>query len=484
MSKKLPIVAIVGRANVGKSSLFNAILHSREAIVAREAGTTRDSIMAKAEYNDQNFWLVDTAGIKDPEDDFESTIQEQVAQAADSADVIWVMVEADVPITEEDRRVAKMALRSKKPVFLIINKVDKARREDLSGFDRLGIKPIIKTSTTHRTGIEELLEKLIDVVPKATQIEDDDRLRIAIVGRPNVGKSQLFNTLAKKQQAVVADRAGTTRDVNSTVVKYQGREVEFLDTAGIRKNGKIEVGIERFSVIRALAAIEKADVCFLLIDVNDLNVQLDQKIAGMVKEAGKGLVLVVSKWDSVDEKDAFTRDDLAPRIAHNFDFVPWAPLIFTSSVTGQNVTKLFDIASDIDIQRNKRIATKDLNKWLRQAVDAHPPAGLKNRSPKLNYIVQESDNPTPAFKVFGSHTKFLHWSYKRYLDRKLRETYDYGGTAIEFWFIEKHVTHKHGESPTKYTDKERAKIAQRAANDAAKLAPGKPELAEKPTNTY
>jgi len=449
MSKKLPIVAIVGRANVGKSSLFNAILDRREAIVAREAGTTRDSIMAKAEHDGQNFWLIDTAGIKDPADEFEFTIQEQIVQAADSADVIWVMVEADVPITEEDRRVAKMALKSQKPVFLIINKVDKAKGADLTGFDRLGIKPIIRTSTTQGKGIEELLDKVAAIIPDASEVEDDDRLRIAVVGRPNVGKSYLFNTLAKKQQAIVADKAGTTRDVNRTVVRYQGREVELLDTAGIRRSGKIKVGIERFSLIRAVSAIEQSDICLLLMDVNELNVQLDQKIAGMVKDAGKGLVLVVSKWDSVEGKDAFTRDELAPQIAANYDFVPWAPLIFTSSITGQNITKIFDIAMDIDEQRAKRIATPELNKWLRQAVDDHPPAGLKNRAPKLNYMVQESDNPIPAFKIFGSHTKFVHWSYRRYLETRLRKVYGYEGTPIQLWFIEKHATHKHGHSPTK-----------------------------------
>ncbi len=449
MSKKLPIIAIVGRANVGKSSLFNAILERREAIVAREAGTTRDSIMAKAEYRGQNFWLVDTAGIKDPEDDFEFTIQEQITQAADSADVIWVMVEANVPITEEDRRVAKLALKSRKPVFLVINKVDKARGTDLTGFDRLGIKPIIRTSATQGRGVEQLLGELIEVIPKVTQQEDGNRLRIALLGRPNVGKSYLFNTLSKKQQAIVADRAGTTRDINRSVVRHKGREIELLDTAGIRRSGKIEVGIERFSVIRALSAIEQADVCLLLMDVNELNSHLDQKIAGMIKDAGKGLVLVVSKWDDVEGKDAYTRDALAPQIAAHYDFVPWAPLIFTSAVSGQNVTKLFDLAQDIDEQRGKRIKTSELNQWLRQAIDAHPPAGLKNRSPKLNYMVQETDNPTPAFKIFGAHTRFVHWSYRRYLETRLRKSYGYEGTPIQLWFIEKHLSHKHGTSPTK-----------------------------------
>ena len=447
--KKLPIVAIVGRANVGKSSLFNAILARREAIVAHEAGTTRDSITAKAHWNGQDFWLVDTAGMKDAEDEFEFTIQEQITQAADSADVIWVVVEANVPITEEDRRVAKMALQSRKPVFLVVNKVDKARGGDTAGFVRLGIKPIVETSVPQRRGIGELLNLLVAHIPAATQTDASDRLHIALLGRPNVGKSQLFNTLAKKQQAIVADRAGTTRDINRAVVRFEGREIELMDTAGIRRPGKIGVGIEHFSVVRSLSAIEQADVCLLLMDVNELNVQLDQKIAGMIKEAGKGLILVVSKWDAVEGKSAFTRDALAPQIAATFDFVPWAPLVFTSSITGQNVAKLFELCLNIDQTRAKRIPTSELNQWLRQVTDNHPPAGLRNRAPKLNYIVQEDDNPIPAFKVFGSHTKFLHWSYKRYMERTLREKYGFEGTPIQLWFIEKHVTHRHGESPTR-----------------------------------
>lgn len=478
-TKKLPIVAIVGRANVGKSSLFNAILHRREAIVAKEAGTTRDSIMAKGHWNDQDFWLVDTAGVKDAEDEFEFTIQEQIQQAADSADVIWVVVEANVQITEEDRRVAKMALRSKKPVFLVVNKYDKARKADLSGFDRLGIKPIIHTSAVHQEGISELLDNLVASIPKVTLEDASDRLRIALLGRPNVGKSQLFNSLAKKQQAVVADRAGTTRDINRAIIRFEGREIEIMDTAGIRRPGKIGTGIEHFSVIRSLAAIEQADVCFLLMDANELNVQLDQKIAGMIKEAGKGLVLVVSKWDSLEEKDAFTRDALAPQIAATYDFVPWAPLIFTSAITGQNVTKLFEIAQEIDTRRGQRISTSELNRWLREMVDRHPPAGLKNRAPKLNYITQEDDNPIPAFKVFGSHTKFLHWSYKRYLERNLRERYHYEGTPVQLWFIEKHEGHKHGNSPTKEARSEQrkspAQIEQARINKIARQSKGSPK---------
>lgn len=439
MSKnKVPIVAIVGRANVGKSSLFNAILGYREAIVAHEAGTTRDSITAKANYGGKDFWLVDTAGMKDAEDEFEFTIQEQISQATDSADLIMVVVEADIPVNEEDRRIAKMALKSKKPVFLVINKLDKNRKLDINDYRKLGVKQIFATTTTQNKGIEELLDELSDNLPNATIKTDQNRIKVAILGRPNVGKSQLFNTLSKKQQAIVADRAGTTRDINRNVIKFNQQEIELLDTAGIRRSGKIEVGIEKFSVIRSLSAIEQADVCLLLMDVNELGTQLDQKIAGLVKEAGKGLILVVSKWDIVKDKDAYTRDLLAPQIQQEFIFVPWAPLIFTSSITGQNVTKIFELVSEIHHNRQQKISTSVLNRWLRAVVDEHPPAGLKNTHPRLNYITQ-TDEETPNFKVFGSQTKFLHWSYKRYLERRLREQFGFEGTTIKMWFIPKNV---------------------------------------------
>ncbi len=447
MSKKLPIVAIVGRANVGKSSLFNDILERREAIVAREAGTTRDSLWARAEHNGQNFWLIDTAGMKDAEDDFELTIQEQISEAAEAADVIWVVIEANTLVTEEDRRVATMALKSRKPVFLVVNKADKAKKAVREDYQRLGIKDIFLTSATQHQGIEQLLDSLTAIIPKAVQQDADDVLRIALLGRPNVGKSNLFNALAKKQQAIVADRAGTTRDINRANVKFEKRDVELLDTAGIRRSGKIQKGIEQFSVIRSLAAIEQADICLFLMDVNELNTALDQKIAGMIKEAGKGLIIVVSKWDSA-EKDPFTRDQLAAEIRQAYDFIPWAPLIFTSAVTGQNVTKIFEMAMEIDRERRKHIKTTELNRWLREITDKHPPAGLKNRMPKLNYIMQE-ENDAPNFKIYGAHTKLLHWSYKRYMERELREKYGFEGTAVKLWFFEKHVSHKHGVSPTR-----------------------------------
>jgi GTP-binding protein len=433
MASKLPTVAIIGQANVGKSSLFNRMVRAQQAIVAREAGTTRDNVLGKVEYRNHQFWLVDTAGLKDPNDEFEANIQEQITEAADAADVILVVVDSTQYPSDEDRIVAKKALKSKKPVILITNKTDLRESLPLEEFRRLGVKTIIRASAEHNRGVIEVLDKVIEEIPAKKERTADDVLRIALIGRPNVGKSNLFNTLAGKQQAIVANIAGTTRDVNRVPVRYEGRDIELLDTAGVRKQGKQEVGIEKFSVLRTLQAIEEADICFLLMDVNELSTQLDQRLAGIISEAGKGLVLVVSKWDSVIDKDAYTRDALAPRIARAFDFTPWAPLIFTSSVTGQNVTKLFDLAIDIDKRRHQEIKTRQLNDLLQRSIQRHPPAGLKNSHPKFRYIVQTDVSP-PWFVIYGSNLKFVHWSYKRYLERQIREKFDFIGTPVKFSF--------------------------------------------------
>lgn len=472
---KLPYVAIVGQTNVGKSSLFNRLYGSQEAIVAREAGTTRDNVIRKiavpvneqgnldamrgrseqrnetypkirrassgtpndAEHqNSRSFWLVDTAGLKPAEDEFEASIQEQITEATELADVILVVVDSTLYPSEEDRRIAKTALKSKKPVILVTNKADLKSSLPPDEFRRLGIKDIIRTSAEHNRGIRQLVEHIVTMLPETSSdltLSPSSDLTIALIGRPNVGKSHLFNTLGKKQQAIVANVAGTTRDVNRVSVNYHGETIELLDTAGIRRSGKQEQGIEKFSVLRTLAAVEEADVCLLLMDVNELSTQLDQKLAGLIKEAGKGLILVVTKWDIAEQKDAFTRDDLAPQIAREFAFVPWAPLIFTSSVTGQNVTKLFDLARDIKKRREQQFKTSELNKVLQTCVAKHPPAGLKNTFPKLRYMVQTDQSP-PWFVIFGGNLKLLHWSYKRYLERNMRDTFDLIGTPIMFSF--------------------------------------------------
>jgi len=433
MATKLPTVAIIGRANAGKSSLFNRFVKSKQAIVAREAGTTRDNVLGKVSYRDHQFWLVDTAGLKDPGDEFEASIQDQITEAAEAADAILVVVDSTEYVSDEDRIVAKKALKSKKPVILLTNKVDLAGNLPVDEFRRLGIKDIIRTSAEHAEGIQDTLDRLTELLPAKTEQEASDVIRVALIGRPNVGKSNLFNTLAGKQQALVANIAGTTRDVNRVQVKYKGEYIELLDTAGVRKQGKQEVGIEKFSVLRTLNAIEEADICFLLMDVNELNTSLDQRLAGIIDEAGKGLVVVVSKWDSVIDKDAYTRDALAPRISQAFDFVPWAPLIFTSSVTGQNVSKLFDLILDIHTRRTQEFKTRKLNDLLQKTIASHPPAGLKNTHPRLRYMVQTDVSP-PWFVIYGSNLKFLHWSYKRHLERVLREHFDLVGTALKISF--------------------------------------------------
>lgn len=436
MNNRAPIVAIVGRANVGKSSLFNAIIGRREAITAREAGTTRDKLTAKASWQNHDFWLVDTAGsIKEAADDFELTIQEQIKEAAATADVILLVTEADVPINDEDRRLAKMALKSRRPVLLVVNKLDKNRRADLKDWLKLGIRPVIGISVAQKRGIDSMLDELTGSLPKTKIAEKPERLKLAFLGRPNVGKSSLFNRLAAKEQAVVSSRAGTTRDVNRAFINHGGQELEIMDTAGIRRSGKVERGIEYFSMLRSLAAIEEADVGILLIDATEPGVQLDQKIAGLIKEAGKGLIVAISKSDSIGGE---ARRVLASQISQNLVFVPWAPLVFTSAISGQNAAKVIELAIDIDQNRRRRLTTAELNSWLRQAVDAHPPAGLKNRLPKLNYMVQEDGIAPPSFKIFGAHTKFLHWSYRRYLEKQFRAVWPFEGVPVKFWFIEKH----------------------------------------------
>jgi GTP-binding protein len=429
----LPIVAIVGRANVGKSSIFNRLIGYKQAIEADQPGTTRDPVYGEVDVNGRGFLLIDTAGLKSPEDDFEMSIQQQITEATAVADMIIVTVESMTQVTDEDRRAAKMALKSQKPVVLALNKYDKfPRKESTDRWQRLGIKTMIPTSATQNMGLDNLLEEILATVP-ARDASDDSDLKIALLGRPNAGKSALFNALGQKQQAIVSEQQGTTRDINRLNINYHGKKITWLDTAGIRKPGKIGYkSVEQFSVMRSVSAINEADVCCLLIDVNETKTKLDQKIAGMIKEASKPLILVVSKWDSMD-KDAYTRDQLAKSISLEYQFVNWAPLIFTSAVTGQNVTKLYDLALEGEEQANREFETSELNDWLEEAVAKHFPAGYSTAQPKLKYAVQVGHKP-PRIRLFGRQTDMIHWSYKRYLERTFRQKFDLTGTPIEFSF--------------------------------------------------
>ena len=436
--KKLPIVALIGQTNAGKSSILNRMAHKNIAIVAREEGTTRDNVMATI---DNSFVLIDTAGLKDPNDDFEASIQDQIADAIDAADVILVTLDSAKYFDHRDARIAKDALRSGKPVYLVLNKCDLGESLPVTEFRALGIAPenIYCVSATTGQGIN----KLKSVLPKGKASQNDDTLKIALIGRPNVGKSSLFNTLGKKQQAIVSSRQGTTRDVNRVTVKYKGRELEILDTAGLRKPGKREVGVEKFSAIRTLAAIEEADICCLLVDSTEPHSKLDQSLAGQIVEAGKGIIMVVTKSDLLDEAtptNYFGEENVGNRTAadflidaleKDFDFLPYAPVLITSSETGENVTQLFELALEIDQNRHMEIKTSDLNKILNEAIVSHPPAGLKNTRPKPKYIVQ-TDTCPPWFVVHGHDLGLLHWSWKRFLERKIREKYPFMGTPIMF----------------------------------------------------
>lgn len=506
--KKLPIVALIGQTNAGKSSILNRLAHRNIAIVAREEGTTRDNVMATI---DDKFVLVDTAGLKDPTDDFEASIQDQILDAIESADVILVTLDSTKYFDHRDAKITKDALRSGKPVYLALNKCDLRESLPMQEFRALGVAPerMYYVSATTGQGIRELKDEILarglSETPfsgrtfssstsyagapgksalraafsgqsgiyvselenlklpskkafSATRAEFP--LKIALIGRPNVGKSSLFNVLGRKQQAIVSSRQGTTRDVNRMQIKYKGREIEILDTAGLRRPGKREVGIEKFSAIRTLAAIEEADICCLLVDSTEPHSKLDQSLAGQIVEAGKGIIMVVTKIDLTkkqpedheavprDEKSATNEpsgdgrkrtedlptselDRILDDLEHDFDFLPYAPVVLTSSETGKNVTRLFELALEIDAARHIEVKTSELNKILSDAILSHPPAGLKNTRPKPKYIVQ-TDTCPPWFVVHGHDLSLLHWSWKRFLERKIREKYPFVGTPIMF----------------------------------------------------
>ena len=460
---KLPIVALIGQTNAGKSSILNRMARKNIAIVAREEGTTRDNVMATI---DDSFILIDTAGLKDPTDDFEASIQDQIQDAIEAADVILVTLDSSKYFDHRDAKIAKDALRSKKPVYLVLNKCDLGESLPLTEFRALGIAPenTFYVSATTGQGIAKLKEELTSrfgsrpsgpspradgAKPRAAALRNplngtsSSSLKIALIGRPNVGKSSLFNTLGKKQQAVVSSRQGTTRDVNRVQIKYKGREIEILDTAGLRKPGKREVGIEKFSAIRTLAAIEEADICCLLVDSTEPHSKLDQSLAGQIVGAGKGIIMVVTKSDLLENaeptnfygeeniKNRTAADFLLDALEKDYNFLPYAPVILTSSETGQNATQIFELALEIDAARHTEIKTSELNKILAAAIVEHAPAGLKNTRPKPKYIVQTDVCP-PWFVVHGHDLGLLHWSWKRYLERKIREKYPFVGTPIMF----------------------------------------------------
>lgn len=429
MSKEtLPIVTIVGRPNVGKSSLFNRLLGERKAIVSDIAGTTRDRVQAIVEWGGRSFWMVDTAGLETPQSDLEASMQQQLDAARDAADLIVIVIDSSTILADGDTRIIKEAHKSGKPIIIAANKSD--RKHPQVEFEKLPAKTIVPISAIHGTGSGDLLDEIIKQIPKRRKTSENKITTLAFLGRPNVGKSSLFNSLVGEERAIVDDSGGTTRDVNDTEITYKKKLWRLLDTAGIRKIGKRDSAVEHYSSLRSLAAINESDVCVLVTDATEPATAQEQRIAGMIKEAGKGMIIAVNKWDLTEREDEDAKR-LERIFRHQFQFMWWAPLLFTSATSAHNVFKILDLAAEVEKNRNRKLTTRELNDFLEDSVNTHPPAGLKNKHPKLRYITQVEVKP-PTFAVFGAQTPYLHWSYKRYLEGRLREAHDFSGTPVRF----------------------------------------------------
>ena len=439
-SIKLPVVLIVGQPNVGKSTLFNRLTNTNQAIVADESGTTRDLVEGVVEWQGQYFQLVDSAGLAKSDDELVQQAQGKIGESIETADVIVMLVDGTVPIGAYDRTVATTVLKSTKPAILVVNKSDQLHKSGPSdSFERLGITTVLPLAAISGQGsgdlLDEIVAKLGDKHGQAP-VKDETHIKVAILGRPNVGKSSLLNKAIGKPQALVSDVAGTTRDINYGEIKHGDFTLELADTAGLRRPGKIGRGVEFFSSLRTKKAIAWADVCIVLIDANDNSVSQDQTIAGLVKESGKSLILVVSKWDAVEDKEDKTMQHMSNRIGHSFQFVWWAPLIFTSAATGLNLSELYDLIVKVHGNSNTSITTARLNKILQAATSKQPPVGLKNTHPKLNYMTQVGTKP-PEFTIFCTHPDMIQFSYPRYLENTLRQEADFSGTPIVINFKHK-----------------------------------------------
>ena len=432
MSK--PIVAIVGRPNVGKSTLFNVIAGDSIAIVKDTPGVTRDRIYADCSWLNYNFTLIDTGGIgPDSSDVILSQMRDQAQIAIDTADVIIFLVDVRQGLTDADGKVADMLRRSQKPVVLCVNKVDsfKKMEADVYEFYNLGIGDPIPVSASNHQGVGDLLEAVSNHFKKdGSESDDDDRPRIAIVGRPNVGKSSIVNRLVGEKRVIVSDIAGTTRDAIDTPLKRNGREYILIDTAGLRRKSKIHEDLERYSIIRTVTAVERADVVVMVIDAAEGVAEQDAKIAGIAHERGKGVIIAVNKWDAV-EKDDKTIYKMTEKIKQTLAYMPYAEFVFISAKTGQRLDKLFELIDMIIENQSMRIATGVLNEILAEAVAMQQPPSDKGRRLKIFYMTQISVKP-PTFVVFVNDKKLMHYSYTRYIENQIRNAFGFRGTPLRF----------------------------------------------------
>lgn len=432
MSK--PVVAIVGRPNVGKSTLFNALAGEKISIVKDTPGVTRDRIYADVTWLDKEFTMIDTGGIEpDSRDVILSQMREQAQIAIDTADVILFLTDVRQGLVDADSKVADMLRRSGKPVILVVNKVDDFEKymPDVYEFYNLGIGDPVPVSAASRLGIGDLLDQVMEHFPEhEAGEEEDDRPRVAIVGKPNVGKSSIINRLLGENRVIVSDVAGTTRDAVDTVIVHDGKEYVFIDTAGLRRKSRIKEELERYSIIRTVTAVERADVVLMVIDAAEGVTEQDAKIAGIAHERGKGVIIVVNKWDAIEKNDRTMRE-YESRIRQVISYMPYAEIMYVSAVTGQRLNRMYDMIDMVIANQTMRIATGVLNEIMTEAVAMQQPPSDKGKRLKLYYITQVSVKP-PTFVIFVNDKELMHFSYTRYLENKIREAFGFRGTPLRF----------------------------------------------------
>ena len=427
-----PIVAIVGRPNVGKSTLFNKLTGQRLAIVEDTPGVTRDRIFCDCEWCGHKFLLVDTGGIEPNIDDgLLAHMREQAQIAIDSADCIIMVGEIGAGVTAQDQDIAGMLMRSGKPVILAVNKCDKVGEPPMELYDfySLGIGDIVPISSVHGHGTGDLLDTVCENLHfDDNDEEEEDRIPVAVIGRPNVGKSSLINHILGENRLIVANEAGTTRDAIDTMVENQYGKFIFTDTAGLRKRGKVESGVERYSVLRSLAAVERSRVCVIMIDATVGFTEQDSKVAGYAHDQGKACIIAVNKWDAV-EKDSYTMDKMRKQLEEDFSFMSYAPILFISAKTSQRLDKLFETIQYVDVQNGTRIPTGALNEMLARSTARVQPPSDKGKRLKIFYITQSSTRP-PTFVAFVNQKALFHFSYQRYIENQIRENFGLTGTPM------------------------------------------------------
>ncbi len=426
-----PIVAIVGRPNVGKSTLFNRIIQRRLAIVESEPGITRDRIYADSEWAGRLFTLVDTGGIEMGEgDEFTAQIRKQAELAIEGANVIIFVVDGRQGLTTTDQDVAQILRRTEKPVVLAVNKMENwDMNTHAYEFYSLSLGKPLPISAEHGTNIGDLLDEVIAFFPAEIDSEtEDEMVKVAVIGRPNVGKSSLINSILGEERVIVTDIPGTTRDAIDIVVEREGKKINFIDTAGLRRRSRIDLAVERYSVMRTLRAIDRSDVVLMLINATEGVAEQDQKIVGYAHEAGKAVILVVNKWDLV-EKDSKTAEHFTQSIRKELAFLSYAPIVFVSALTGQRVGRVLEMIHAVASQYYLRLATSVINTVIREAVAINPPPTDKGNRLKVFYVTQPSVKP-PTFVFFVNDPELMHFSYKRYLENKLREAFGFEGTPL------------------------------------------------------